>query len=113
MPYLIAIMFTGGAVIAALAAWTGHRGLVCDRLKGYEVPAHVQRDPELRRKANELVAFWGTGAALLCLPPVVLMIRVVLADSGDPPLWMLIALAVYGFMTGMIAHYPFEKIKRL
>lgn len=111
MNILLAAIFTALGVGCALAAWTGFRGWVCDARRGYKVPAHVQRSPALRERANQLVKFWCTGAAILSAAPL-------------PPLFMapqneevsttgLAVLALYGLLVICVAGFPFEKIKQL
>ncbi|WP_217205652.1 hypothetical protein [Streptomyces sp. AC550_RSS872] len=41
-----------------LAARAGYRGEACNKSIGYDVPAGVKADPALRKRANQLVAFW-------------------------------------------------------
>ncbi|MEU0160324.1 hypothetical protein ABZ154_16160 [Streptomyces sp. NPDC006261] len=101
-------------VVSSLAARIGYRGAVCDRSAGYEVPAEVKSDPALRGRANSLVAFWCTGAAMLSLAPVVALGSVILGD-GDTSVstWALVVFAAYGLVVVMVGAYPFEKIKHL
>lgn len=114
MPYLIAAIFLLGAIAAVLAVVTARRGLVTHSSDGYGAPPHVRSDPELRRKANEIVAWWGTLLVALCLAPVVIMVSLVvrgLEDLLTTP--VLIAVAVYGVFVATLGMYPFERIKRL
>jgi hypothetical protein len=110
--YALFIGFALLGIAALLAAIVGYRGEVCDRFKGYEVPARVQRDPELRKKSNDLVAFWCTGVAVLSVPPLVPIYRVIRSGTGDVSLWVLAALAAYGLVLGFMSSYPFDKIKK-
>ncbi|MFE9022411.1 hypothetical protein ACFYNL_28145 [Streptomyces sp. NPDC007808] len=98
----------------ALAARTGYRGKVCDRSDGYDVPAQVKADPELRKRANDLVAFWCTGAAVLGFAPLV-PIGTVLMSGGGRSVGTrgLVVLALYGLAVVIVGAYPFEKIKSL
>ncbi|MFE0175966.1 hypothetical protein ACFWZ2_26950 [Streptomyces sp. NPDC059002] len=102
------------SVVTLLAARVGHRGEVCDRSVGYEVPDEVKRDPVLREKANRLVAHWCTGASILSLAPLIPVGNVLFAD-GDRAIGTggLIAVAAYGLVVVVVAGYPFEKIKHL
>ncbi|MFH8795904.1 hypothetical protein [Streptomyces sp. NPDC017941] len=102
------------AVVTLLAARVGRRGQVCDRSIGYDVPDEVKRDPALRARANQLVAHWCTGAAILSLAPLVPIGRVLLAD-GDRAIGTagLLVVAAYGLVVVVVAGYPFEKIKHL
>lgn len=106
--------FLLAAAAGLLAARTGHRGEVCDGRLGYAVPEHVKRDPELRRTADRLVAFWCTGAAVLCLAPLV-PVGYVMAQDGEKaiPTWGLGVFALYSLVVVTVGTYPFEKIKRL
>jgi hypothetical protein len=102
------------ALAAIAAAVTGYRGLVCDSRLGYAVPPEVKDDPALCKKANDLVAFWATGFAILCAPAIVLVARVGLAGPGaELSLLQLGLLAAYGFVLACVGHYPFERIKHL
>ncbi|WP_097867803.1 hypothetical protein [Streptomyces sp. rh34] len=101
-------------VASSLAARIGYRGEVCDRSVGYEVPAEVKSDPALRNRANSLVAFWCTGAAILSLAPLVALGSAVLGDGGTSvSTWGLVAFAAYGLVVVTVGAYPFEKIKQL
>ncbi|KUF20338.1 MULTISPECIES: hypothetical protein [Streptomyces] len=102
------------AVVTLLAARVGHRGKVCDRSIGYDVPDEVKRDPALRARANDLVAHWCTGAAILSLAPLVPIGSVLIAD-GDRSIGTagLLVVAAYGLLVVAVAGYPFEKIKHL
>lgn len=106
--------FTVGAAISALAARTGRRGEACDRLRGYEVPARVAADPDLKAEANRAVATWCTRAAILCLAPLV-PLGIVIASGGGKTIstWGLAAFALYGMAVATVGGYPFEKIKRM
>lgn len=99
---------------ASLAARAGYRGQVCDRFAGYEVPAAVRSDPALRKRADDLVAFWCTGAAVLGFAPLVPLGSVLLSGGGaSVSTWGLVALAAYALVVVTVGGYPFEKIKQL
>lgn len=101
-------------VVSSLAARIGYRGKVCDRSDGYEVPAEVKSDPILRKRANGLVAFWCTGAAVLSFAPLVPIGSVILSDGGKSvSTWGLVVFALYGLAVVIVGAYPFEKIKQL
>ncbi|MFJ6612619.1 hypothetical protein ACIQPT_20345 [Streptomyces sp. NPDC091289] len=101
-------------VVSSLAARVGYRGRVGDRSVGYEVPAKVTSDPALRERANSLVAFWCTGAAMLGFAPLVPLGSVILSDGGKAvSTWGLVAFAAYGLVVATVGAYPFEKIKQL
>ncbi|MFE6699950.1 hypothetical protein [Streptomyces sp. NPDC057718] len=101
-------------VVSSLAARTGYRGKVCDGAAGYEVPAAVKADPALRKRANDLVAFWCTGAAILSFAPLVPLGSVILSGGGKSvSTWGLVAFAAYGLVIATVGGYPFEKIKQL
>ncbi|MEU2855515.1 hypothetical protein [Streptomyces syringium] len=114
MIYFALAAFLVLGLVSLLAAVTGYRGQVCDRHQGYEVPRTVMEDRELTAKANELIAFWCTGAAVLSVPPLVPMIGMLLKD-GDPSLsaGALLAMAGYGSVIVVVCRYPFEKIRRM
>ncbi|MCX4652188.1 MULTISPECIES: hypothetical protein [Streptomyces] len=101
-------------VAGSLAARVGYRGKVCDGSVGYEVPAAVKSDPALRKRANDLVAFWCTGAAILSFAPLVPLGSVILSGGGKAvSTWGLVAFAAYGLVIATVGGYPFEKIKQL
>ncbi|PKV90167.1 hypothetical protein [Streptomyces sp. TLI_146] len=111
---LIFTCFAVLAVASLLAARVGYRGQACNRAIGYDVPAAVKRDPALERQANQLLAFWCTGAALLSLAALVPIGSVLLSGGGrSVSPWGLMAFAVYGLAVVAVVAYPFEKIKRL
>ncbi|GHC68612.1 hypothetical protein [Streptomyces flavofungini] len=101
-------------VVSLLAARVGHRGEVGERGVGYDVPDEVKRDPELRSRANHLVAHWCTGAAILSVAPLVPLGSVLLSD-GDRAIGTIgmLIVAAYGLVVVAVAGYPFEKIKHL
>lgn len=102
------------ALASSLAARVGYRGKVCDKSVGYDVPEQVKYAPELRERANGLVAFWCTGAAILSLAPLVPIGQVILSDGGTSvSTWGLVAFALYGMAVVIVGRYPFEKIKQL
>ncbi|WP_280402664.1 hypothetical protein [Nocardia carnea] len=68
-------------------------------------------NPERRKRANNLVAYWETAAAILCLPPIVYGICIALDPERRIPLPVLIGIAVYSIIVFSIARYPIEKIK--
>ncbi|MEL3945677.1 MULTISPECIES: hypothetical protein [Streptomyces] len=105
------LLMTG---VSLLAARVGRRGEVGDRGVGYDVPDEVKRDPELRARANHLVAHWCTGAAILSVAPLVPLGSVLLSD-GDRAIGTagLLVVAAYGLVVVAVAGYPFERIKRL
>ncbi|MBD0840458.1 hypothetical protein [Streptomyces sp. TRM68416] len=115
----MAYMFIFGCFCALglasfLAARVGYRGEVCNRSLGYDVPAEVKADPALRKRANHLVAFWCTGAAVLSLAPLVPIGSVVLSGGGKSvSTWGLAVFALYGMVVVIVGAYPFEKIKHL
>lgn len=106
------LLFTVALFAATAAAVTGRRGQVCERGIGYTVPAQVEADPALDRRANELVATWCTAAAVLAAVPVVVL-AVAGLDRADLPLWQVGALAAWAFVMVCVGGYPFEKIKHL
>lgn len=111
MSVVLFLVFSVVVYAAAAAAVTGRRGQVCTRGVGYVVPAAVQADPALATRANDLVATWCTGTAVLAAVPVV-----GLAVNGidrDLPLGALAALAAYGFLVVCVGSYPFERIQQL
>ncbi len=101
-------------VVSMLAARVGYRREVCNKSIGYEVPAEVRSDPALRQRANQLVAFWCTGAAVLSAAPLVPIGSVILSGGGKSiSTWGLVVFALYGMAVVIVGAYPFEKIKHL
>ena len=114
MPYLIALIFLTGAVVSVLAVVTARRGQVTHSQDGYDVPPRVSSDPELRKRANDIVAWWGTVLTALWLAPVAYLVGVSVLGIEDPvTMPVLIVLGVYGLVVATLTAYPFEKIKRL
>lgn len=111
MSWLLFATFTVALLGMTAAAVTGRRGQVCQRGVGYTVPAQVEADPALNKRANQLVATWCTAAAVLAALPLV---GLAVAGLDRPvPLPVLVALAAYGFVMVCVASYPFERIKHL
>lgn len=110
---ILALFFLVAGIALGAAALTGYRGQVCDRLTGYTVPARVAEDPDLCREANELVRFWCTGGAVLCVPPVLILLFRVGNGWSALSLWELAACVVYLVALGSVSLYPFERIKTL
>ncbi|MCC8481179.1 hypothetical protein [Streptomyces parvus] len=74
----------------------------------------MKADPALRKRANDLVAFWCTGVAVLGAAPLVPPGIVVLSGGGKTiSAWGLVAFAGYALTIGIVGGYPFEKIKQL
>ncbi|MFI5541645.1 MULTISPECIES: hypothetical protein [unclassified Nocardia] len=69
-------------------------------------------DPARREKANDLVAWCETAAALLCLPPAGYALWVASDPDGRIPLAVPVGLAVYAIAVFSLAQYPLEKIKQ-
>ncbi|MGW8379297.1 hypothetical protein [Streptomyces sp. ODS28] len=115
MAYFTVVCFSVLGAVSLLAAVTGYRGQACDRHRGYEVPERVRADAALRKRANETVAFWCTGAAVLSVPPLVPSAGAILRGDGGSSwsLGALAALAAYGFLVVVLSRYPFEKIKHM
>lgn len=111
MNTLLFLIFTVALFTATAAAVTGRRGQVCERGVGYTVPAAVETDPALNRKANELVATWCTVTAVLAAFPLIAL--AVNGSDRDLPLWAVVTLAAYGFLMLCVGGYPFERIKHL
>ncbi len=112
MSVLLFLVFTVALFASTAAAVTGRRGQVCERGIGCTVPAQVEADPELERRANQLVATWCTAAAVLAAVPLVVL-AVAGLDRGDLPVWALASLAAYAFVVVCVGGYPFEQITRL
>ncbi|WP_240967531.1 hypothetical protein [Streptomyces composti] len=74
----------------------------------------MKADPRLRKRANELVAFWCTGAAALSFAALVPVGTVVLRGAGGAiSTWGLVVSAGYGMAVVTVGACPFEKIKHL
>lgn len=110
---IIAVVFIVAGLGFLVAAITGYRGRVSERGIGYKVPARVAMDPILLRKANELVAFWCLGAAILSVLPLVYLYAIRGQGTDAIPTGHLVGLAVYGFILSCMAAYPIEKIQHL
>lgn len=108
--------FAALAILTLIAAATGYRGLVCDSERGYAraVPDHVVRDPELARRANQSVAFWCTGTAVLSVAPLFPLVRMLTdgIEGQNLTAASLAVLATYGALLVAIGRLPFALIKR-
>lgn len=111
--FIVALIFAVVALGCMYTAAKGYRGVATSHRQGYgdEIPDTTLTDPERRNKANKLVAYWETAAALLCLPPAVYGIYIALDPERRIPLPILIGIAVYSIIVFFIAGYPLEKIK--
>jgi len=91
----------------------GYRGIATSPTEGYgeDIPDATLTDPVRRKKANNMVAFWGTLSAVLCVPPIAYTLYIAFDPEGRIPLPVLIALVVYGIFVCSTAAYPLEKIK--
>ncbi|MEV0110572.1 hypothetical protein AB0H42_30135 [Nocardia sp. NPDC050799] len=112
--FIVSLIFGAGALFCTYLASLGFRGLATSTTKGYgeDIPDHIRTDPVRRRKANQLVAWYETTAAILYMPPSAYALWVAFDPEGQIPLPVLIGLAVYGLAVSMLAGYPVEKIKQ-
>ncbi|MFC8043758.1 hypothetical protein [Nocardia sp. NPDC057353] len=112
--FLVALIFILVAIACALAAAKGFRGTATSSTEGWgaEIPDTTRTDPARRKRANDLVAWCETTAALLCLPPACYALWVAADPEGEIPLPILIGLACYSVAVFSLAGYPIEKIKR-
>ncbi|WTW98685.1 hypothetical protein OG216_37480 [Streptomycetaceae bacterium NBC_01309] len=108
------ICFAALAILTLIAAATGYRGLVCDSERGYPVPDHVARNPELAERANQSVAFWCTGTAVLSVAPLFPLIGMLTdgIEGQNLTTASLAVLAAYGTLLVGIGRLPFHLIKR-
>jgi hypothetical protein len=114
MAYLFAFgCFTLLGLAAMWLASLGYRDKICDVNPGQDIGERVRTDPELRAKANQLVAFWCTGTAVLSVPPLIPLYRLV-QDGQDNVVSTvgLVTLGAYGFVLVCMGQYPFQKIKQ-
>lgn len=111
--FIVALIFTVVALSCLYSAAKGYRGVATSHREGYgeEIPDTTLTDPERRNKANKLVAYWETAAALLCLPPAAYATFIALDPERRIPLPVMIGIAVYSIIVFSIAGYPLEKIK--
>ncbi|MEU8136895.1 hypothetical protein [Streptodolium elevatio] len=108
------ICFAALAILTLIAAATGYRGLVCDRDRGYPVPDHVARTPHLARRANQSVAFWCTGTAVLSVAPLFPLVRMLTdgIEGQNLTVSSVAVLVAYGALLVAIGRLPFALIKR-
>lgn len=111
--FIVALIFAVVSLSCMYSAAKGYRGVATSHREGYgeEIPDTTLTDPERRKQANKLVAYWETAAALLCLPPAAYAIYIALDPERRIPLPVLIGIAVYSIIVFSIAGYPLEKIK--
>ncbi|GGC76600.1 hypothetical protein GCM10011410_32350 [Hoyosella rhizosphaerae] len=115
MPQFLALLFALGFVAACYGAYVGFSGRALHSdYYGKDVPDHVKLDPKRRTEANRSLALWCTVGALLCLPPIALIVTR-LMNELDPALTtgQLVFLAFYGCVVATVGSYPLEKIRRL
>jgi hypothetical protein len=110
---IIMASFIIAGLASLAAAITGYRGKVCERGIGYELPARVAMDQALAKQANDLVAFWCLGAAILSVLPLIYLYAIRGQGAEAIPTIHLVGFTFYGFILICMATYPFEKIKRL
>ncbi|MEV3964493.1 hypothetical protein AB0M34_27015 [Nocardia sp. NPDC050193] len=112
--FIVSLIFAAGALFCTYLASLGFRGIATSTTKGYgeDIPDHTLTDPIRRRKANQLIAWCETTAAILYVPPSAYALWVAYDPEGRIPLPVLIGLAVYGLIVGTLAGYPLEKIKQ-
>ncbi|WP_280406658.1 hypothetical protein [Nocardia carnea] len=111
--FIVALIFAVVSLFCMYSAAKGYRGVATSHSEGYgdEIPDTTLTNPERRKRANNLVAYWETAAAILCLPPIVYGICIALDPERRIPLPVLIGIAVYSIIVFSIARYPIEKIK--
>ncbi|HSA53852.1 MAG TPA: hypothetical protein VLH10_27540 [Yinghuangia sp.] len=113
MIFPVIACFGALAVLTLIAAVTGYRGLVCDAERGYPVPVHVASDPSLAERANQSVAFWCTGASVLSVAPLFLLVPMLADDTAQTLTTSSLAvLATYGLALVALGRMPFALIKR-
>lgn len=111
---VVALLFLLAALVSGMAAYTGHKGWVTDPTKGYRVPDRVRTEPDLSRRANQLVATWCLLASGLAVAPSLALVPALLSDFRiEPSTQFLLVTAAYGVAVGAVARYPFERIRRL
>ncbi|WP_431939997.1 hypothetical protein [Nocardia grenadensis] len=112
--FIVGSIFLSVAVVCAFVAWKGFRGVATSPREGYgeDMPDATLTDPVRRAKANKLVAWGETLAAVLCLPPAAYALWVALDPERRIPLPILIGLAVYGILVFSLAGYPLERIRQ-
>lgn len=109
--FIVCSIFVVGGLLAVYLASLGFRG-VATSVYGEEIPDTTLLDPVRRRKANLLVAWCETAAAVLYVPPAVYALWVAFDPEGEIPLPVLVGIAVYGLLVSTLAGYPIEKIKQ-
>ena len=107
------VAFGAMLVVSVLMGLTAHRGQVCTRGDGYDVPDRVRQDPELRARANEEVGRAAVLAGLLSLAPMVFA-GWLLLRPGDHEVstGVLAACAAYGLFVVVVGRLPSERMKR-
>ncbi|MFQ6225809.1 hypothetical protein [Nocardia sp. NPDC002869] len=112
--FIVSLIFIFEALMCTYLASLGFRGVATSTTEGYgeDIPDTTLADPVRRRKANTLVAWCETAAALLCLQPAAYALWVAFDPEARIPLPVLIGLAAYGLLVTTLAGYPVEKIKQ-
>jgi hypothetical protein len=68
-------------------------------------------DPVLSKKANDLVAFWCSGAAILSGLPLIYLQAIRRQWVESLSIGQVMGLLIYGLILGWMSSYPFVKIK--
>lgn len=112
--FIVSLIFVGPGLFCTYLASQGFRGVATSTTHGYgqDIPESTLLDPARRRKANRLIAWCETTAAVLCVPPAAYALWVAFDPEGRIPLAALIAIAVYGLLVSALAGYPVDQIKR-
>ncbi|WP_280427335.1 hypothetical protein [Nocardia brasiliensis] len=112
--FIVGLIFGLIFVSCTYSASKGYRGVATSPSEGYGegIPDTTLTDPQRRKKANNLVAFWATLSAALCLPPIAYTAYVAMDPGRRIPLPVLVLLAVYAIVVCSTAAYPLDKIKK-
>ncbi|WP_280448789.1 hypothetical protein [Nocardia brasiliensis] len=112
--FVVGLIFGLIFVSCIYMASKGYRGVATSPGEGYGegIPDTTLTDPQRRKKANNLVAFWATLSAALCLPPIAYTAYVAMDPERRIPLPVLVFLAVYAIVVSSMAAYPLDKIKK-
>ncbi|MGY1947516.1 hypothetical protein [Nocardia asiatica] len=112
--FIVGLIFGLIFISCAYIASKGYRGVATSPSEGYGdgIPDTTLTDPQRRKKANNLVAFWATLSGALCVPPIIYTAYIAIDPERRIPLPVLVLLAVYAIVVCSMAAYPLDKIKK-
>lgn len=112
MEFAVALLFLAKILLALLLIFFGSLGI--RRSKNYvgDVSDRVVFDPDLQRKANNVVIVGGVCSFVLCIPPLLWSFSAAASDEPFPMAGLALIVA-YSIVTTSALLYPLERIKKM